>query len=63
MMPCDTFYSSRLSPQRPEPPRYRVVLAGKEFFHIKDSTTGQVRGFRGDHNEACALARNLEIST
>jgi hypothetical protein len=37
-----------------------VVLAGNAFFHIKDIATGHVRGFRGDHNEACALARALE---
>jgi hypothetical protein len=42
--------------------RYQVVLAGKRFFHIKETATGLVRGFRGDHNEACALARNLEAS-
>ncbi|ROM95477.1 hypothetical protein [Pseudomonas brassicacearum] len=40
--------------------RYQVVLAGNRFFHIKETATGRVRGFRGDHNEACALARNLE---
>ncbi|MCU1749062.1 hypothetical protein [Pseudomonas sp. 6D_7.1_Bac1] len=42
--------------------RYQVVLAGNRFFHIKETATGRVRGFRGDHNEACALARNLEAS-
>ncbi|VVM71193.1 hypothetical protein PS862_00359 [Pseudomonas fluorescens] len=41
-------------------PRFQVVLAGNAFFHIKEISTGHVRGFRGDHNEACALARSLE---
>ncbi|VVN65014.1 hypothetical protein [Pseudomonas fluorescens] len=40
--------------------RFQVVLAGNAFFHIKEISTGHVRGFRGDHNEACALARSLE---
>ncbi|KJH86638.1 MULTISPECIES: hypothetical protein [Pseudomonas] len=44
-------------------PKYRVVLAGKCFFHIEETTTGRVRGFRTDHNEACYLARTLEQST
>ncbi|MHA6789348.1 hypothetical protein ACWA6H_16860 [Pseudomonas bijieensis] len=43
-------------------PRYRVVLAGKCFFHIEETSTGLVRGFRTDHNEACHLARRLEGS-
>ncbi|WP_246883015.1 MULTISPECIES: hypothetical protein [unclassified Pseudomonas] len=43
-------------------PRYRVVLAGKCFFHIEETSTGRVRGFRTDHNEACFLARRLERS-
>lgn len=43
-------------------PRYRVVLAGKCFFHIEETSTGRVRGFRADHNEACYLARHLEQS-
>jgi len=41
-------------------PRFQVVLAGHAFFHIKETSTGRVRGFRGDHNQACALARSLE---
>jgi hypothetical protein len=41
-------------------PYFRVVPAGNAFFHIKESSTGRVRGFREDHNEACALARSLE---
>ena len=42
-------------------PRFQVVLAGNAFFHIKEISTGHVRGFRSDHNEACALARALEL--
>ena len=42
-------------------PRFQVILAGNAFFHIKEISTGHVRGFRGNHNEACALARSLEL--
>ncbi|MFI8223100.1 hypothetical protein [Pseudomonas sp. NPDC085632] len=42
-------------------PRFQVVPAGNAFFHIKETSTGRVRGFREDHNEACALARSLEL--
>ncbi|MHC8353716.1 hypothetical protein ACYZTL_00270 [Pseudomonas sp. LB3P81] len=48
-------------PAEPAPPRFRVVLAGNAFFHIKEISTGHVRGFRSNHNEACALARALEL--
>ena len=41
-------------------PRYRVVPAGHEFFHVVEASTGKVKGFRQDHNEACALSRSLE---
>ncbi|WP_311880972.1 MULTISPECIES: hypothetical protein [unclassified Pseudomonas] len=41
-------------------PRFVVKLAGVAFFHVMDSRTDKVRGFRSDHNEACALARRLE---
>ncbi|WP_225919875.1 hypothetical protein [Pseudomonas khorasanensis] len=41
-------------------PNFQVVPAGIAFFHIKETSTGLVRGFRGNHNEACALARSLE---
>jgi len=45
----------------PAPARFQVVLAGNAFFHIKETSTGHVRGFRRHHNEACALARSLEL--
>ncbi|MHC6226443.1 hypothetical protein ACYU03_17015 [Pseudomonas sp. X10] len=41
-------------------PRYIVVPAGISFFHITDCATGQVKGFRRRHSDACALARTLE---
>jgi hypothetical protein len=44
-------------------PRFQVILAGNAFFHIKEISTGHVRGFRVSHNEACALARSLETTT
>lgn len=43
-----------------KPPRFVVVPAGIEFFHITEYTTGRVKGFRRQHTEACALARDLE---
>ncbi|MGY2199066.1 hypothetical protein [Pseudomonas gingeri] len=48
---------------RPEPVgEFRMVVkpAGRDFFHVMDSQTNKVMGFRRDHNEACALARQLE---
>jgi hypothetical protein len=48
-------------PEEPAPPRFQVILAGNCFFHIKEVSTGRVRGFRGNHNDACALARALEL--
>lgn len=40
--------------------RYIVVPAGINFFHITDHATGQVKGFRCRHIDACELARTLE---
>jgi hypothetical protein len=48
---------------RPEPAitfRMMVKPAGRDFFHVVDSRTGKVIGFRRDHNEACAFARRQE---
>jgi len=56
----DTFDAVDCPPISLIQPRYRVVLAGKCFFHIEETSTGRVRGFRTDHNEACHLARSLE---
>ncbi|RAI63092.1 hypothetical protein DOZ80_29790 [Pseudomonas fluorescens] len=47
-------------PDVPPRPRFQVVMAGIAFFHIKEISTGSVRGFRANHNEACALARFLD---
>ncbi|WP_085714751.1 hypothetical protein [Pseudomonas sp. B28(2017)] len=47
-------------PDVPTRPRFQVVMAGIAFFHIKEISTGYVRGFRANHNEACALTRFLE---
>ncbi|MHC8326457.1 hypothetical protein [Pseudomonas sp. LB1P83] len=54
------FQPHELQPESFVLPRFQVVLAGNAFFHIKEISTGRVRGFRGCHNEACALARSLE---
>lgn len=42
--------------------RYQVIAAGRNFFHIRETTTGQIKGFRRDHNRACQLAAHLEIA-
>jgi hypothetical protein len=54
------FYALESEPEHLPSVRYQVVLAGKSFFHIQEISTGRVRGFRRDHNEACALAKMLE---
>lgn len=41
-------------------PRYVVIPAGIEFFHVTESATGRVKGFRRRHHDACELARSLE---
>lgn len=41
-------------------PMFQVIPVGNAFFHIREKSTGRVRGFREDHNAACALARSLE---
>ncbi len=48
------------SPPPKSAPRYRVIPVSGEFFHIVDTGTGKVKGFRRDHNVACAFARKLE---
>ncbi|MDF3173492.1 hypothetical protein P3C22_15790 [Pseudomonas sp. ER28] len=40
--------------------RFQVKPAGRDFFHVVDTRDGKVRGFRREHNKACALARRLE---
>ena len=54
------FHEQDFLPEERLLPRFQVVLAGNAFFHIREISTGRVRGFRGNHNDACALARLLE---
>ncbi|SDP16292.1 hypothetical protein SAMN04489798_4879 [Pseudomonas arsenicoxydans] len=54
------FQPHAYAPESLRMPQFQVVLAGSAFFHIKETATGRVRGFRASHNEACALARLLE---
>jgi hypothetical protein len=46
--------------ETPDKPRYHVVAAGKGFFHITESLSGKVRGFRQRYQDAWELARYLE---
>lgn len=46
--------------QSERPPRFIVIPAGIDFFHITECATGRVKGFRRRHLEACQLARSLE---
>ena len=48
------------TPGQPPLKRFVVTLAGIGFYHITDSLTGRVHGFRRDHLAACSLARSLE---
>ena len=48
---CDGYLDSVL---------YQVVPAGRNFFHIREVLSGRIKGFRSDHNKACALAKELE---
>ncbi|WP_460135671.1 hypothetical protein [Pseudomonas sp. S1_E04] len=41
---------------------YQVVPAGRNFFHIREVTSGRVKGFRSDHIQACELAKQLEAA-
>jgi len=43
-----------------EVPLYQVKPAGRGFFHIVETATGKVRGFRRSHNDACKRASELE---
>ncbi|WP_312934185.1 hypothetical protein [Pseudomonas sp.] len=43
-------------------PRFIVIPAGIDFFHVKESATGRVKGFRRLHLDACQLARWLDRS-
>ena len=39
---------------------YQVIPISHGFFHVREAHTGQIRGFRCSHYEACALASQLE---
>lgn len=41
-------------------PRFIVIPAGIDFFHVAERTTGRIKGFRRRHQDACDLARELE---
>ncbi|WP_296263932.1 hypothetical protein [Pseudomonas sp. UBA6562] len=41
-------------------PRFIVIPAGVDFFHIIESATGRIKGFRRLHLDACLLAKSLE---
>lgn len=47
-----------MAPAAAEP--YQVAPQGRGFFHIVETATGAVRGFRRNHNEACAYAEHLK---
>ncbi|NVZ54131.1 hypothetical protein HX792_27645 [Pseudomonas sp. B6002] len=70
----DTLYSTTRSSCQDESPYYRlhghdgypdsvlyqVIPAGRNFFHIREVTSGRVKGFRSNHDKACELAKKLE---
>lgn len=41
-------------------PRYQVIPVSHGFFHIREANSGQVKGFRCNHYDACELAIYLE---
>ncbi|EIU4990746.1 TPA: hypothetical protein ACQ491_000356 [Pseudomonas aeruginosa] len=52
------FAQRLMAPAEIEP--YRVIPQGRGFFHIVETATGRVRGFRRSHNEACSYAERLK---
>ncbi|HCF2765485.1 TPA: hypothetical protein NIB53_001149 [Pseudomonas aeruginosa] len=52
------FAQRLMAPAAAEP--FQVVPQGRGFFHIIETATGAVRGFRRNHNEACAYAEQLK---
>ncbi|MBF3111311.1 hypothetical protein HKT27_09435 [Pseudomonas aeruginosa] len=52
------FVQRLMAPAVAEP--FRVVPQGRGFFHIVETATCAVRGFRRNHNEACAYAEHLK---
>ena len=41
-------------------PLYQVIAISHGFFHVREAGTGQIKGFRCSHNDACKLAIHLE---
>ncbi|MBM3108771.1 hypothetical protein H8F21_28685 [Pseudomonas sp. P66] len=56
---CNSYFNNCLSSTK-SGTRHIVVPAGVNFFHITEHATGQVKGFRCRHVDACELARTLE---
>ncbi|MFO2465951.1 hypothetical protein OOJ96_21530 [Pseudomonas sp. 15FMM2] len=54
------FYSLNINDRCLHSALYRVIPAGKNFFHILEVPSGRIKGFRSGHNQACALAKELE---
>lgn len=56
------YYRLRSPNGYPHSVLYQVVPAGRNFFHIREVTSGRIKGFRSDHIQACELAKRLEAS-
>ncbi|MCP1462734.1 MULTISPECIES: hypothetical protein [unclassified Pseudomonas] len=56
------YYCLRSPNGYPNSVLYQVVPAGRNFFHIREVTSGRIKGFRSDHIKACELAKRLEAS-
>lgn len=54
------FYSLYTPGGCPHSALYRVVPAGRNFFHILEVPSGRIKGFRSGHRQACELAIHLE---
>jgi hypothetical protein len=53
-------YPTAAKSAAPGLPAYRVIPAGKAFYHVVETATNRVIGYRRQHTDACALARQLE---
>lgn len=40
--------------------RCHVIPAGRNFFHVREQSSGRTLGFRCSHYAACVLAQQLE---
>lgn len=41
-------------------PRFQVMPSGRGLFIVAERASGKVKGWRREHLEACALAKELE---